>query len=60
MFIPVGVQKVNTGFFHNGAGRLTLTWTVNGPSRDPGTSANNTTQAVVVMCAIGATDPACA
>ena len=61
MFVPVGVQKVNTGFFHNGAGRLTLTWTVTGPSRDPGTSpSNNTTQTVVVMCVTGATDPACA
>ena len=59
MFVAVGV-KANTGYFRGGAGRLTLMWSVTGPARDPGTSANGTTQATVVMCVTGATDPACA
>jgi hypothetical protein len=52
--------KANTGYFRNGVGKLTLIWSVTGPSRDPGKTANNTAQTEVVMCVIGSPDPACA
>jgi hypothetical protein len=49
---------VNYGYFQNGAGRMTLQWSVNARGRDPNGS-NNTTELNVVLCAPDATDPAC-
>lgn len=57
--VTVGI-KAETGLFRNGAGKLTIMWSITGPGPDPGTKPNNTTQTVVIMCAVGATNPACA
>jgi hypothetical protein len=63
--VKTGIQivagvKVNTGFFKNGVGEMSLQWSVrNGTGRDPN-SGNNLTETLVVLCAPGATDPRCA
>ncbi len=62
--VKTGIQivagtKVNTGYFRNGAGRMTLQWSVDARGPDPNGS-NNTTELVIILCTTGATDPACA
>lgn len=50
--------KVNTGFFRNGVGKLTVQWTIDGPARDP-KGGNESAQVEVVLCTQESTDPAC-
>jgi hypothetical protein len=50
--------KVNTGFFRNGVGKLTIQWSITAPGRDP-KGLNNTAEAVVILCAPGATVAPC-
>jgi hypothetical protein len=65
--LPAGAQtsinvfaglKVNTGFFRNGVGKLTVQWTIDGPARDP-KGGNEIAQVEVVLCTQESTDPAC-
>ncbi len=55
--IYAGTQ-VNTAYFRNGHGKMTIQWSISAPGRDPG--SNNLTQVVVELCTADATDPACA
>jgi hypothetical protein len=56
--IVAGTQ-VNFAYFQNGAAKMTVQWSVTARGRDPNGS-NNTTQIDLVLCAPGATEPACA
>ena len=56
--IIAGTQ-VNYAFFSNGAGVMTVQWSVTARNRDP-KSANNSTKIDLVLCAPGAGDSRCA
>jgi hypothetical protein len=56
--LVVAGTNVNTAYFKNGAGLMTLLWSVDGRNRDPNGS-NNAAKVEIVLCAAGATDPAC-
>jgi hypothetical protein len=51
-------MKVNTGFFRNGVGKLTIQWSITRPGLDP-KGGNNTAQTVAILCAPGATEAPC-
>ena len=54
----VAGTKVNYGYFKNGAGTMTLQWSVTARGRELNGS-NNSTKLDLVLCAPDATDPAC-